>query len=148
MRASDVMTRSVVTINQRASTAEAVELMVARAVSGLPVLDDHGGLVGILTAGDLVRRARLSDELRIGWWKKALFGPWHIAREYVRCHNRSVGSVMTREILCIEEDTPLARVAATFEEGQVKRLPVVKEGKVVGIVSRSDLQWQLPGSPL
>lgn len=138
MKASDVMTRTVITIKEHASVAEALRLMLGKAISGLPVVDNEDRLVGIITEGDLLRRAELATGRQIARWKN-LFGSWFAAKEYVRTHARSVGSVMTREILCIAEDTPLPTIVRIMEEGHVKRLPVTKDGKVIGIVSRRDI---------
>jgi CBS domain-containing protein len=151
MKASDVMTRTVITIDEQAPIAEALQLMLGKAISGLPVVDCNNQLVGILTEGDLLRRAELATERHIAWWKNLLFGPWFSAKEYVRTHARSVGSVMTRETLCITEDTPLSMIVRMMEQGQVKRLPVTKDGKVIGIVSRRDVLQPLSlvvGAPL
>lgn len=139
MKAADVMTRTVVTIDEQAPVAEALRLMLGKAVSGLPVVDCNQQLVGIITEGDLLRRAELATERPIARWKNLLFGPWYAAEEYVRTHARSVGSIMTRETLCIAEDTPLSMIVRTMEQGHVKRLPVTKDGRVVGIVSRRDI---------
>ncbi len=151
MKASEVMTRTVITINEQAPIAEALQLMLGNAISGLPVVDCNDQLVGIITEGDLLRRAELATERPIAWWKNLLFGPWFSAQEYVRTHARSVGSVMTRETLCIDEDTPLPMIVRMMEQGQVKRLPVTKDGKVIGIVSRRDVLRPLSalvGDPL
>jgi CBS domain-containing protein len=139
MKASDVMTRTVITVDEQAPIAEALHLMLGKAISGLPVLDCNNQLVGIITEGDLLRRAELATERHIAWWKNLLFGPWYSAQEYVRTHARTVGSVMTRETLCIAEDTPLSMIVEMMEQGHVKRLPVTKDGKVIGIVSRRDV---------
>jgi CBS domain-containing protein len=151
MKASDVMTRTVITVGEQAPIAEALRLMLGKAISGLPVVDCNNQLVGILTEGDLLRRAELATERHIAWWKNLLFGPWFSAQEYVRTHARSVASVMTRETLCIAEDTPLSMIVRMMEQGQVKRLPVLKDGKVIGIVSRRDVLRPLSsmvGDPL
>ena len=151
MKASDLMTRTVITIDEHAPIAEALQLMLGKAVGGLPVVDGNNQLVGIITEGDLLRRAELATERHIAWWKNLLFGPWFTANEYVRTHARSVGSVMTRETLCIDEDTPLPMIGRMMEQGQVKRLPVTKDGKVIGIVSRRDILQPLSslvGEPL
>jgi CBS domain-containing protein len=151
MKASDVMTRTVITIDEQASIAEALRLMLGKAISGLPVVGCNNQLVGIITEGDLLRRAELATERHIARWKNLLFGPWFSAQEYVRTHARSVASVMTRETLCIAEDTPLSMIARMMEQGQVKRLPVLKDGKVIGIVSRRDVLRPLTsmvGDPL
>jgi CBS domain-containing protein len=151
MKASDVMTRTVITIDEQAHIAEALRLMLGKAISGLPVVDCNNQLVGIITEGDLLRRAELATERHIAWWKNLLFGPWYSAEEYVRTHARTVGSVMTRETLCIAEDTPLSMIVEIMEQGHVKRLPVTKDGKIVGIVSRRDVLKPLSsvvGDPL
>lgn len=151
MKASDVMTRTVITIDEQAPIAEALHLMLGKAISGLPVVDCNGQLVGIITEGDLLRRAELATERHIAWWKNLLFGPWFSAQEYVRTHARSVASVMARETLCIAEDTPLSMIVRMMEQGHVKRLPVTKDGKVIGIVSRRDVLRPLSsvvGDPL
>jgi CBS domain-containing protein len=139
MKASDVMTRTVITVDEQAPIAEALQLMLGKAISGLPVVNCNNQLVGIITEGDLLRRAELATEGHTAWWKNLLFGPWYSAEEYVRTHARSVASVMTRETLCIAEDTPLSMIVEMMEQGHVKRLPVIKDGKVIGIVSRRDV---------
>jgi CBS domain-containing protein len=139
MKASDVMTQTVITINEQAPIAEALRLMLGKAISGLPVVNCNNQLVGIITEGDLLRRAELAMERPIAWWKTLFFGRWYSAEEYVRTHARTVGSVMTRETLCIAEDTPLSMIVRMMEQGQIKRLPVTKDGNVVGIVSRRDV---------
>ena len=139
MKASDVMTRTVITVDEQAPIAEALQLMLGKAISGLPVVNCDNQLVGIITEGDLLRRAELATERHISRWKNLLFGPWYSAEEYVRTHARSVGSIMTRETLCIAEDTPLSMIVSMMEQGHVKRLPVIKDGKVIGIVSRRDI---------
>jgi CBS domain-containing protein len=151
MKASDVMTRTVITIDEQAPIAEALRLMLGKAISGLPVVDCNNQLVGILTEGDLMRRAQLATERHITWWKNLLFGPRYSAQEYVRTHARSVGSVMTRETLCIAEDTSLPKIVEMMALGHVKRLPVTKDGRVIGIVSRRDVLQPLSsvvGDPL
>jgi len=139
MKASDIMTRTVITVDEQAPIAEALRLMLGKAISGLPVVDFNNQLVGIITEGDFLRRAELAMEPPIAPSKKLLFGPWSSAQEYVRTHARTVGSVMTRETLCIAEDTPLSMIVRMMEQGHVKRLPVTKDGKVIGIVSRRDV---------
>jgi len=136
MKASDVMTRTVITVDEQAPIAEALQLMLRKAIGGLPVVNCNNQLVGIITEGDLLRRAELATERHIARWKNLFFGPRFSAQEYVRTHPRSVGSVMTRETLCIAEDTPLSMIARMMEQGHIKRLPVIKDGKIIGIVSR------------
>ena len=137
------MTRAVITVDEQAAIAVALQLMLSNAIGGLPVVDFNNQLVGMITEGDLLRRAELETESNIAWWKNLLFGPRPSAKEYVRVHARSVGSVMTRETLCIDEDTPFPLIARMMEQGHVKRLPVVKDNKVIGIVSRHDVLQRL-----
>ena len=139
MKASDVMTRTVITIDDQAPIAEALRLMLGKAIGGLPVVDCNNQLVGIITEGDLLRRAELASEGHVARWKNLLFGPWYSVQDYVRTHARSVASVMTRETLCTAEDTPLSMIMRMMKQGHIKRLPVVKDGMVIGIVSRRDL---------
>lgn len=151
MKASDVMTRTVITVDEQAPIADALQLMLGKAVGGLPVVNCNNQLVGIITEGDLLRRAELATERHIVRWKNLLYGPWFSAQEYVRTHARSVASVMTRETLCIAEDTPLPMIVQMMEQGHVKRLPVIRDGKVIGIVSRRDIPRPLcsvVGDPL
>jgi CBS domain-containing protein len=143
MKASDVMTRTVTCIDEQASIAQALQLMLGKAIGGLPVINCNQQLVGIVTEGDLLRRAELASQRHIAWLKNLIFGPWFSAKEYVHTHPRSVSSIMTREILCISEDTPLSTIVRIMDQGQVKRLPVTKEGKVIGIVSRRDVRRPL-----
>jgi len=140
MNASDVMTRSVVTLRVNASLGEAIRLMLDRGISGLPVVDAQGYLVGMLTEGDLLRRVEVgtSDHHRSGWWT-FLHGASVSADEYVRTHSRQVGDLMTRHPVTITEDTPLEEVVALMEQKRIKRLPVLQGKAVVGMVSRSDL---------
>lgn len=143
MKASDVMTRTVTCIDERASIAQALQLMLGKAIGGLPVVDCNNQLVGIITEGDLLRRAELASESRLAWLKNRLFGPWFSAQEYVRTHARSVGSIMTRETLCISEETPLSMIVQIMDQGRVKRLPVTQGRSVIGIVSRRDVHHPL-----
>ncbi len=143
MKALDVMTRTVTCIDEQASIAQALQLMLGKAIGGLPVVDCNNQLVGIVTEGDLLRRAEMASEHPIAWLKNRLFGPSFSTREYVRHHARSVRSIMTRETLCISEDTPLSTVVQIMDQGQVKRLPVTKGRTVIGIVSRKDVRRPL-----
>jgi CBS domain-containing protein len=139
MKASDIMTRRVTTVARGASILEAVRLMLQNRISGLPVVDDEGQLVGMVTEGDFLRRAETSTERRRSRWLEFLVGPGRLADEYVHAHGRKVDEVMTYEPHTISSDTPLERVVQAMEKHHVKRLPVVDGGKLVGIISRADL---------
>jgi CBS domain-containing protein len=138
--ARDVMTGPPITVRQDASLAEALELMITRRISGLPVVDEYGQLIGILTEGDLLHRAEVgtADRPRPAWWN-FLRGAGLNAEEYVHSHSRVVKDLMTVGVATVAEATPLEDIVKIMEQRRVKRLPVVDGGKVVGIVSRGDL---------
>ena len=145
MKAGELMTRSVATLRSEATLVEAVRLMLDRQISGLPVVDDKGELVGMLTEGDLLRRAETGTERRRGRWLELLLGPGRMADEYVHSHGRRVAEIMTREVVTVEEETPLDTVVQLMERHRIKRVPVLRDGKLVGILSRADLLRALAG---
>jgi len=139
MKAKDVMTSPVVSIELDASIWQAVRIMLQRHISGLPVIDQKGALVGIVTEGDFLRRAETGTQRRRPRWLEYLIGPGRLADEYTRSHGRKVSEIMTADPLTITEDTPLDEIVRLMEKRQIKRLPVVREQHVVGIVSRANL---------
>ncbi|MDR3387575.1 MAG: CBS domain-containing protein [Rudaea sp.] len=139
MKVGDVMTRDAITIQADVGVVSAMRLMLDRKISGLPVVDSAGSLVGILTEGDFLRRAEIDTERRHPRWVEFLLGPGRLASEYVATHGRKVEEVMTHDVLTATEDMPLADAVRIMEERHVKRLPVVNERRLTGIVSRSDL---------
>jgi CBS domain-containing protein len=139
MLASDVMTRDVVTIAPGAAIREAIRLMLDRKVSGLPVVDDGGKLVGILTEGDLLHRIEIATERHRWHWLEFLMGPARMADEYVRTHGRVVEELMTRDVATVGAAAPLTDIVALMDHRRIKRVPVVDGGALIGIVSRADL---------
>jgi CBS domain-containing protein len=139
MKVSDVMTRKVISVSPGAKVSEAIKLMLKHRISGLPVIDGKGRVVGILSEGDLLRRPEIGAEPRRSRWLDALLGPGEAAEAYVRSHGQRVKDVMTRAPLTVKETTPLHEVASLMERRRVKRLPVVRAGKLVGIISRANL---------
>jgi CBS domain-containing protein len=139
MKASDVMSSRVVSIAPEATVLEAIELMLENRISGLPVIDRAGALVGIVTEGDFLRRAETGTERKRPRWLEFLLGPNSLAKDYVRSHGRKVEEVMTRELITASEDMPLAEVVRIMERKRVKRLPVMRGREIVGIVSRANL---------
>jgi CBS-domain-containing membrane protein len=139
MKASDVMTRRIVSVAPDASIEDAVALMLKHRISGLPVLDASHHLVGIITEGDFLRRAETGTERSRPRWLEFIIGPGRAADEYVRARGRKVGEIMTRDLKTVAEDTPLDHVVALMEENHIKRLPVMRGDELVGIVSRANL---------
>jgi CBS domain-containing protein len=139
MKASDVMSRTIVSIGRAATVLEAIRLMLDRQISGLPVLDEAGKVVGMLTEGDLLRRTETGTERHRPRWLEILMGPGRMAGEYVRTHGRRVDEVMTRDLISVSEDTPLDEVVELMEKRRIKRVPVFSGDALVGILSRADL---------
>jgi len=139
MNARDVMTRDVVSVSPDTSIAEMARLMLEKRISGLPVLDRNGALVGIVTEGDCLRRAETGTQRRRPKWLEFLTGTGKLAQEYVSAHARKVSEVMTANPVTVGEETPLDEVVHLMETRRIKRVPVVRDGKVVGIVSRANL---------
>ena len=138
MKASDVMSRNILSVGRDATIAEAIRLMLDNQISGLPVID-AGRLVGILTEGDLLRRSETGTERHRPRWLEILMGPGRLAGEYVRTHGRKVEEIMTRDLVSVTPDTPLDEIVALMERRRVKRVPVLDDDAPVGIVSRTDL---------
>ena len=139
MKAADVMTSNVISIEPNASILQAIRLMLQHRISGLPVTDTSGAVVGILTEGDLLRRNETGTQRRRPRWLEFLVGPGRLATEYVHASGRKVHEVMTRDVHSIGEESKLDEVVALMERHRIKRLPVLKDKKLVGIVSRANL---------
>jgi CBS domain-containing protein len=138
MRANQIMTQHVITIGADAPIVEAVDAMLRHHISGLPVVDADGGLIGIISEGDFIRRAEIGTPRKRGRWLSFLVGPDRVAADFVHDHGRKVGEIMTPDPLTISEDTPLDELVEIMESNKVKRLPVVRGNRLVGIVTRSD----------
>jgi CBS domain-containing protein len=138
MRAHQIMTRQVITVGADTSIIEAVDTMLRHHISGLPVVDADGELIGIISEGDFIRRAEIGTQRRRGRWLSFLVGTDKIAADFVHAHGRKVGEIMTPDPLTISEDTTLDEIVEIMESNNVKRLPVVRGNNLVGIVTRSD----------
>ena len=137
MRAHQIMTRSVITIAPDATILEAAKTMLQHHVSGLPVVDAGGKLLGIVSEGDFIRRSEIGTPRKRGRWLRVLLGD--SAVDYVREHGRSVSDVMTGDPITITEDATLEQIVDAMETNGVKRLPVMKGDRLVGLVSRANL---------
>ncbi len=139
MLARDIMTKTVTTVRPDTPLVDAIGCLVDARVSGLPVLDAAGTLVGVLTEGDLLRRVETGTETTRPGWLDILLGPGRTARDYVHSHGRLVADVMTTPVVTITADTTLADAVKLMEKRHIKRLPVLDGGALVGLVSRSDI---------
>ncbi len=140
MKAADIMTRQVITIAPDATVAEAAQRMLENRISGLPVCDATGRLVGVISEGDLLRRAETGTVRRASWWLAMLAGhaPTQAA-DYTKSHGRTVRDTMSSTIISANEETPLEEVVRMMEANRIKRVPVMRDGKLVGIISRANL---------
>jgi CBS domain-containing protein len=143
MLAADIMTQPALAIAPDAPLAQAIGLMTEHRVSGLPVIGPDGAIAGILTEGDLLRRVETGTAGGSPNWLTRLLQPGYEARSYIQTHGRRVGEVMTRDVVTVEATTDVAEVVALMLKHRVKRLPVVQEGRLVGVVSRADLVREL-----
>ena len=143
MRVVDVMTPHVITVDPETSVQSLAKLLCERGISGVPVVDSDERLVGIVSEGDLLHRAETGTERRIehrrSRWLDTVASDEDLAREYVKSHGRKVKDVMTTNVISVADTMELADVATLLETKRIKRLPVLREGKLVGIVSRANL---------
>lgn len=139
MRAHQIMTRPVITITPETSILEAANTMLQRHISGLPVVDAAGKLVGIVSEGDFVRRGEIGTQRRRGRFLQFILGPGQAATDFVHEHGRKVVEIMTPEPVTITEDTALEEIVRLMESKHVKRLPVMRDDRIVGMVSRANL---------
>jgi len=139
MKARDIMSTKVVTVSPSTSVRDIAGLMVEKHVSGLPVLNDNGTLVGMVSEGDLLRRPEIGTQKHRRRWVSFFSGVDSQAREFTKSHALRAGDVMTEQVIHVSEETPLGDVVGLMEKHNIKRLPVLSDGKLVGIVSRADL---------
>ncbi|MBI1202442.1 MAG: CBS domain-containing protein [Rhodopseudomonas sp.] len=139
MNASDVMTRNLITIDPDQTVLQAARVMLQHRISGLPVIDKDGKLVGILSEGDFLRRRETKTERHRSRWLEFLMGPGKMASEYSHSHGNKVGEVMTTEIQSVDENAALEDIVELMEKYRIKRVPVMCGSQLVGIVTRSNL---------
>lgn len=145
MKLQEIMTKDVITVGPKASVHEAARLLADHGISGLPVVDDDGRVVGIVSEGDLIIRQK--PRPRLPWWRVFFDGAEALAREYQKAAGTTVGEVMTRSVISVTPDLSIDAVAAILDEHRIRRVPVVAEGHLVGVVSRGDLVKALATAP-
>jgi CBS domain-containing protein len=139
MNAGDVMTANVVTVGPATPIAEVVNTLLRQGISAVPVVDEHGAVLGVVSEGDLLRRAELGTEKQRSAWRAFFTGTAKLASDYVRSHGKVASDVMTRDVVCVGPGTKLDAIADLMEKHRIKRVPVVQDRRLVGIVSRSNL---------
>jgi CBS domain-containing protein len=147
MKAADVMVSAVISVRPHARVEEVASTLLANRISAVPVIDEEGKLLGIVSEGDLLRRVEAGTERRRSWWLEYLTGKQVLAAEYVKTHSHKVTDVMTRSVITATPETPLGDIATLLERNRIKRVPIVQHGKVVGIVSRANLLQALASMP-
>ena len=139
MRAMDIMTSEVITVEENATVQAAAELMAEHGISALPVVDKDTRVIGIVSEGDLLHRAETATEQRRSWWLEIMTSTNQLAGEYIKSHSAKVTDVMTRDVISVTDTTPVADIAVLLETHRIKRVPVLRDGRLAGIVSRANL---------
>jgi CBS domain-containing protein len=139
MKAADVMVSNVITVGPEACIQDVAELLLRHRISAVPVVSAKGDILGIVSEGDLINRPESETERHKPWWLDALASNEGLAAEYVKSHSRNVTDVMTRDVITASPDSSLAEIAALLERNRIKRVPIVENGRIVGIVSRANL---------
>jgi len=147
MKIGDIMTHEVVSVSPDATVSEAASIMLRERISGLPVISRAHLLLGIVTEGDLLRRVESKTQKTRPHWLEFIIGPETLAGEYIHSHARLVGDVMTRDVAVATEEMALDKAVDLMERRGVKRLPVVRDGRVVGIVARANFLHAVAASP-
>jgi len=139
VKAMDVMVRDVVTVTPSDKISDAIRLLAEHDVSALPVVNHDKTVVGIISEADLLHREEIGTEKQRSWWLEAMTPATTLAAEFAKSHGRRVEEIMSTDIISASEDTPLGEIATLLEKHRIKRLPILRDGKLVGIVSRSNL---------
>lgn len=137
--AADVMTTDVISVSPETLVQDVAKLLYKHRINGLPVVDDEERVIGIVSEGDLIRHVEAIGEQRRSWWLALFSDETALARDYAKIHGRTARDVMTPKVIAVDEATPVAEIAMLLERHRIKRVPVLSEGKLIGIVTRSNL---------
>jgi CBS domain-containing protein len=148
MKASDIMVAKVITVGPNASVRDVANLLLNEKISAVPVVSEDGNLLGIVSERDLMRRVEVGTERHRSWWLEMLSSNEALAVEFVKANARKVADVMTRNVITANPEIQVSDIASLMEKNSIKRVPIVKDGKVVGIVSRANLLQALASAPL
>ncbi len=148
MQAKDIMTTRVVTVPPDEPISQIAAILVERNISAVPVVDADDTLCGIVSEGDLLHRAEIGTDRPAGsWWLKMFKDPGKLADEYTKTHGKCARDVMTATVITVDENATLPEIAETLERNHVKRVPVLSDGKLVGIVSRANIVREIASAP-
>ena len=147
MQAKDIMTRKVITVSEASSVIDVATALLEHGISAVPVVDASGSLLGIVSEGDLMHRAEAGTIRRRSWWLSLFTDRDVEAAEFVKEHSRRVSDIMTRDVVTARPETPIAEIAERLDSHRIKRVPIVDDGKLVGIVSRANLVQAMMRQP-
>lgn len=139
MQVNDIMTTNVVSVSPDTSVEDIAKTFLERHISGVPVVDDNAHILGIVSEGDLLRRPETENEHQRSWWLRLLSGTQEEAADYIKTHGHSAADVMSRKVITVAPTASIGEVAHTLEKHRIKRVPVVSDGKLIGIASRANL---------
>ena len=139
MKASDVMVSKVITVGPNTTVQEIANILLSNRISAVPVVDELDVLIGIVSEGDLIHRVEAGTERHHSWWLNLLCDKATLAHDYLKSHAVRAADVMTKRVITASPDLPLGELASLLEKHRIKRVPIVENGKLVGIVSRANL---------
>jgi CBS domain-containing protein len=139
MKASDVMVSQVITVGPDTTVHEIANILLSNRISAVPVVDDLGALIGIVSEGDLIHRVEAGSERHHSWWLRLMGDRGALAHDFLKSHAVKAADVMTKGVITASPDLPLGELASLLEKCRIKRVPIVENGKLVGIVSRANL---------
>lgn len=139
MQAKDIMTSPVISVSDTSTVQEVATVLLNRRISAVPVVDSSGNVVGIVSEGDLMHRAEAGTGRHRSWWLSMFADSQTLAQEFVKEHSRKVADVMTRNVITAAPEAQLGAIANLLEKNRIKRVPIIEDGRLVGIVSRANL---------
>lgn len=148
MQAHDIMTKQVISAAEESTIEQITQMMMKNHISAVPILDRKGAVAGLVSEGDLMRRVEGAGKAHKSWWLSLFSGPQSSASDFVAMRGRHAKDIMTRNVKVVAPDTPVSDIARLLEENRFKRVPVVEDGQLVGIVSRANLLQALAASPV
>lgn len=139
MKARDIMSSPVHTIRTDTSIIDIAALMATHRISGVPVVDDEGRMIGIVSETDLLHRAETGTERKRKWWISLFLDADMRARDYIKTHGHTAADLMSRFVISVPHDASLAAVADMLDVNNLKRVPVLENGRLIGMITRGDL---------